>query len=96
MTTSTVTVYPTDEQSWAIMRSVDDVIFPHLRRYASNHLSDQMREWLGEDHGHGISSSDVNHHLASLIRAFDVPMVGPIVEAYKAHGIAIPEWAMQK
>jgi hypothetical protein len=93
---TTTTTYPTHEQSWEIMRAIDPVIYPYLRRWASNDLSDELREWLGPDHGQGISSSDTNHHLASKIRMFEVPMVGPVVKAYESCGITVPEWALRR
>jgi len=39
-----------------------------LRRYASADLEAELRDWLGDDHGHGISSSDVSCHLIEMVR----------------------------
>jgi len=39
-----------------------------LRREASKDLERELIEWLGEDHGQGIGTSDVSIHLIEMIR----------------------------
>ena len=39
-----------------------------LRQTASADLERELREWLGDDHGQGISSSDVSCHLIEMVR----------------------------
>ena len=39
-----------------------------VRRHASADLEGELRDWLGDDHGHGISSSDVSCHLIEMVR----------------------------
>lgn len=61
---------PTFAESMDKVRALCDaagVDFYEVRRFASDHLSQQMRDHYGPDHGHGISSSDTNHHLVSLV-----------------------------
>jgi hypothetical protein len=43
-----------------------------IRWAAAEDLERDLREWLGEDHGQGISSSDVSCHLTEMIRAGDL------------------------
>ena len=67
--TVSLTKRPTHQDG---LRVVDKIAADHgidaveLRWFASHHLSEQMRDWLGDDHGHGIGSSDVSIHLSSL------------------------------
>lgn len=42
--------------------------YVELRQVASRHLEADLRDWLGDDHGHGISSSDVSCHLVEMIQ----------------------------
>ena len=42
--------------------------YVELRQIASEHLSEELRDILGDDHGQGISSSDVSCHLIEMIR----------------------------
>jgi hypothetical protein len=44
-----------------------------LRQVASDDLSQELREWLGDDHPHGISSSDVSCHLNEMVRFGELP-----------------------
>lgn len=39
-----------------------------LRRIASDHLSRELADMYGPDHGMGISSSDTSHHMSSMAR----------------------------
>lgn len=57
----------TYDEAWAKYRSYSEADYRHVRRLASDHLSQQMRDELGPDHGHGISSSDTNHHAVSML-----------------------------
>lgn len=65
----------THDEAWAKYRAYDEQDYRHVRRLAGDHLSQQMREELGPDHGHGIGSSDVNHHAVAMLmedeRVFD-------------------------
>jgi hypothetical protein len=42
--------------------------FIEMRQIASADLELELREWLGDDHGQGISSSDVSCHLIEMVR----------------------------
>lgn len=46
--------------------------YVELRQIASEHLSEELRDRLGDDHGQGISSSDVSCHLVEMVRFGEV------------------------
>ena len=61
----------TNEEVRAELQSIAAVRwewYVELRQIASEHLSDELNDWLGDDHGNGISSSDVSCHLIEMIR----------------------------
>lgn len=42
--------------------------YARLRRQAADDLEREMVEWLGEDHGEGIGTSDVSCHMIEMVR----------------------------
>ena len=61
----------TNEEVQAELQSLAEVHwswYVELRQIASEHLSDELNDWLGDDHGNGISSSDVSCRLIEMIR----------------------------
>lgn len=59
------------------------VIYPFLRSWA--------RDQMVERHPHDeCGSSDVSIFLTERLRSYEVPLVGPVVAAYKACGHIVP------
>jgi hypothetical protein len=85
-TTTTARVLTSDEAQTAVfvLRDTYPDIYVLLRRWASDRLSERLRDWLGEDHGQGISSSDVSCSLIDAIRFGDAPDIGPVRHAIHA------------
>lgn len=66
--------------------STDKVVYPLMRRFAANHLSEN-----GWPEGEGMGTSDISIALTSLIQHFELPLIGPVCEAYADCGIEVPE-----
>ena len=66
-----------------IIDNVSDLYAP-LRRIAADDLVARCESWAD------IGTSDVSINLTQLLRAFEVPMVGPILDAYEACGFQLP------
>lgn len=67
MTTPTRPTFAESMDKVSAMCEAAGVDFYEVRRFAGQHLSDYMRDHYGRDHGMGISSSDTNHHLVSMV-----------------------------
>lgn len=48
-----------------------------IRRIASRDLERELIEWLGDNHGQGISSSDVSCHLIEMVQYGELTLDNP-------------------
>ena len=67
----------TNEEIRAELQSIAAVRwewYVELRQIASAHLEDELNDWLGADHGQGISSSDVSCHLIEMVRCGEISL----------------------
>ena len=63
------------------------VVYPMLRRWAADLL---LEDGWPEDEGMG--TSDISIALTNRLRCFEAPAIGPVLKAYAACGITVPEY----
>lgn len=64
---------------------VPSAIYALLRNFAANDLSE---DWPEDE---GMGTSDVSIHLTEMIARYELPLVGPVVDAYEACGFPVPD-----
>lgn len=86
--------YLTFEQAQEVHRTIADdtvnggkVIYPSLRRWAADQLL--ADDWPADE---GMGTSDISIALTERLRFFEAPAIGPVLKAYAACGIAVPEY----
>lgn len=73
------------DQAQTVAQNLDDFMWVTLRRWAVDRMVCEGYEEIG--------SSDVSIEVIEALRAFEVPMVGPVIDAYEKAGVEVPAWA---
>lgn len=79
--------YLTFEQAQEVHKHLYEnspAVYPFIRRYAADELS---KDWPEDE---GMGSSDISIQVTEMLRDYEIPLVGPVVEAYVACGHTVP------